>query len=184
MATIHSRGRRRAERAALDATLLEAAARADEGGVKAALARGADFTAADDATGNTVVTCAIAGDRCVYPPVSVCVVEDGLADCMRVHVQFCSSWEDVDVSDASFMQESRIRVLRTLLHSETASLYALNAPAKGVTPLGLAAWLNVPDAIRVLLEESRGLVAVDGTDCLGVTPLMCKFHLDLSTALT
>ncbi|KAM5538527.1 hypothetical protein V8D89_007860 [Ganoderma adspersum] len=144
MATMHSRGRRRAERAALDATLLEAAARADEGGVKAALARGADVTAADDATGNTVVTCAIAGD----------------------------SWEDVDVSDVSFMQESRIQVLRTLLHSETASLYALNAPAKGVTPLGLAAWLNVPDAIRVLLEESRGLVAVDGTDCLGVTPLM------------
>ncbi|PIL29763.1 transporter [Ganoderma sinense ZZ0214-1] len=144
MATMHSRGRRRAERAALDATLLDAAARADEGGVKAALARGADVNAADDATGNTTITCAIAGD----------------------------SWEDVDVSDASFMPESRIHVLRTLLSSETASLYALNAPSKGVTPLGLAAWLNIPDAIRVLLEESRGLVAVDGTDCLGVTPLM------------
>ena len=63
---MHSRGRRRAERAALDATLLEAAARADEGGVKAALARGADVNAANDATGNTAVTCAIAGDRCVF----------------------------------------------------------------------------------------------------------------------
>ena len=80
------------------------------------------------------------------------------------------------------MHESRVQVLRTLLRSETASLYALNAPAKGVTPLGLAAWLNVPDAIRVLLEESHGLVAVDGTDCLGVTPLMCMFHRDSSTA--
>ena len=29
-------------------------------------------------------------------------------------------------------------------------------------------------AIRVLLEESRGLVAVDGTDSVGVTPLMCE----------
>ena len=94
------------------------------------------------------------------------------------------SWEDVDVFDASFMQESRIQVLRTLLESDTTSLYALNAPSKGVTPLGLAAWLNLPDAIRVLLAESRGLVAVDGTDCLGVTPLMCKFYLDSNTALS
>ncbi|TBU49832.1 hypothetical protein BD309DRAFT_823385, partial [Dichomitus squalens] len=86
--------------------------------------------------------------------------------------RFVSGWEDVDVSDASFMLQSRVQVLRMLLRSETVSLYALNAPARDVTPLGLAAWLNVPDAIRVLLEESRGLVAVDGTDSLGVTPLM------------
>ena len=84
------------------------------------------------------------------------------------------SWEDVDVSDASFMMQSRAQVLRMLLRSETVSLYALNAPVRGVTPLGLAAWLNVPEAIRVLLEESRGLVAVDGTDSVGVTPLMCE----------
>ncbi len=180
MATMHSRRRRRAERAALDATLLEASARADERGVKAALARGADVNATDDATGNTAVTCAIAGDRCVSP--TICALGDGDAECVRV--RFCSSWEDVDVSDALFMQESRVQVLRTLLRSDTASLYALNAPAKGVTPLGLAAWLNVPDAIRVLLEESRGLVAVDGTDCLGVTPLMCTLHLHSSTALS
>ena len=47
-----------------DAALLEAAARADESGVKAALARGADMNAVDNATGNTAVTYAIAGDRC------------------------------------------------------------------------------------------------------------------------
>ncbi|CDO70892.1 hypothetical protein BN946_scf184804.g24 [Trametes cinnabarina] len=66
----------------------------------------------------------------------------------------------------------RVEVLRTLIGSDTTSLYALNAPARGVTPLGLAAWLNLPDVIRVLLDESHGLVAVDGTDAVGVTPLM------------
>ena len=64
MTTSQTRVRRRAERAALDAALLEAAARADESGVKAALARGADMNAVDNATGNTAVTYAIAGDRC------------------------------------------------------------------------------------------------------------------------
>ncbi|KAH9945271.1 ankyrin [Epithele typhae] len=141
----HPRARRRTERAALDAALLDAAAHADAAGVRAALERDADVNVTDDATGHTAVTCAIAGD---------------------------SAWEEVDVSDASFALPRRLDVLRTLLRSETMSLYALNAPARGVTPLGLAAWLNVPDMVRVLLEESRGLVAVDGTDSLGVTPLM------------
>ncbi|KAI0671574.1 hypothetical protein C8Q78DRAFT_972854 [Trametes maxima] len=144
MATSSSSGRRRAARAALDATLLDAAVRADPDAAGDALARGADANAADDATGHTAVTCAIAGD----------------------------SWEDVDVTDASFALPRRLEVLRALIGSDTTSLYALNAPVRGVTPLGLAAWLNIPDAIRVLLEESRGLVAVDGTDALGVTPLM------------
>ena len=75
------------------------------------------------------------------------------------------------------MLQSRVEVLRTLISTDTTSLYALNAPARGVTPLGLAAWLNIPDVIRVLLDESRGLVVVDGTDTLGVTPLMCKSRL-------
>ena len=86
----------------------------------------------------------------------------------------CGSWEDVDVSGAAFALPGRVEVLRTFLGSAGASLYALNAPARGVTPLGLAAWLDVPDVMRVLLDESRGLVAVDGTDSLGVTPLMCE----------
>ncbi|KAI0787911.1 hypothetical protein C8Q74DRAFT_1366715 [Fomes fomentarius] len=144
MAT-HTRARRRTERAALDAALLDAAARADAEGVRIALARGADMNASDDGTGSTAVTCAIAGD---------------------------SNWEDVDVSDASFMLQGRVEVLRTLIQSETTTFYALNAPTRGVTPLGLAAWLNIPDVVRVLLEETNGLVAVDGTDSVGVTPLM------------
>ncbi|OJT15139.1 hypothetical protein TRAPUB_8311 [Trametes pubescens] len=139
-----SHRRRRAARAALDTDLLDASARADLDAVRTALAHGADPNASDEATGHTAVTCAIAGD----------------------------SWEDVDVSDASFALQSRVEVLRMLIGNDTMSLYALNAPARGVTPLALAAWLNIPDAIRVLLEESRGLVAVNGTDALGVTPLM------------
>ncbi|KAH9856484.1 ankyrin [Lenzites betulinus] len=144
MATSSSHRRRRAVRAAPNSDLLDAAARADLDAVRHALACGADANASDDATGLTAITCAIAGD----------------------------SWEDVDVSDASFALQSRVEILRTLIGYESLSLYALNAPVRGVTPLALAAWLNIPDAIRVLLDESRGLVAVDGTDALGVTPLM------------
>ena len=96
-----------------------------------------------------------------------------MASCTRM----CSNWEDVDVSDASFRLKSRLAVLRILVRCEATTFYALNVPAHGVTPLGLAAWLNLPDAVHVLLEESRGLVAVDGTDSLGVTPLMCTFHV-------
>lgn len=44
----------------------------------------------------------------------------------------------------------------------------------GVTPLGLAAWLNIPEVVKMLLEECSGLVSVDGMDALGATPLMCK----------
>lgn len=56
------------------------------------------------------------------------------------------------------------------------SLFTLNAPQmayRGVTPLGMAAWLNMSDAVRVLLEESAECVSVDGRDVHGATPLMC-----------
>ncbi|EGN98718.1 hypothetical protein SERLA73DRAFT_16506, partial [Serpula lacrymans var. lacrymans S7.3] len=41
-----------------------------------------------------------------------------------------------------------------------------------VTPLGMAAWLNMLEAVKVLLESSAGTVAVDGMDIHGATPLM------------
>jgi hypothetical protein len=56
------------------------------------------------------------------------------------------------------------------------SLLTLNAPQmayRGVTPLGMAAWLNTSDVVRVLLEESSEYVSVDGMDVHGATPLMC-----------
>lgn len=71
----HSR-RRRTERAAPDAALLDAAARGDEDGVRIALARGADVNAADVAMDSTVITCAIAGDRCAIA--SMCISMRGL----------------------------------------------------------------------------------------------------------
>lgn len=48
---------------------------------------------------------------------------------------------------------------------------------RGVTPLGMAAWLNTSDAVRVLLEESSEYVSVDGVDAHGATPLMCTLHI-------
>lgn len=44
----------------------------------------------------------------------------------------------------------------------------------GVVPLGMAAWLNLPRVVRLLLEESEGAVSVDGMDSHGATALMCK----------
>ncbi|KAI0346533.1 ankyrin [Trametopsis cervina] len=84
-------------------------------------------------------------------------------------------WNEVDVSDASYSLPTRLRILKILLTSDKISLYALNAPQlsmHGVTPLGLAAWLNIPQVVKMLLDESSGLVAVDGMDALGATPLM------------
>jgi hypothetical protein len=56
------------------------------------------------------------------------------------------------------------------------SLFTLNAPQSamnGVTPLGMAAWLNLPEAVRLLLEASADTVSVDGMDSMGATALMC-----------
>lgn len=83
----------------------------------------------------------------------------------------------MDVSDASYALQTRLRILKSLMSHEKISLYALNAPQssmRGVTPLGLAAWLNIPEMVKMLLEHSPGLVSVDGMDTLGATPLMCK----------
>lgn len=97
-------------------------------------------------------------------------------------------WQDADASDPTFLLEQRTRILRALLRHERTLCYDLNAPMKGmkgVTPLGLAAWLNIPDAVDVLLHQCPGLVSVDGMDALGATPLMCKMisFSDMTLAL-
>ena len=38
----------------------------------------------------------------------------------------------------------------------------------------MAAWLDMPDVVQLLLECSSGAVSVDGMDTDGATPLMCK----------
>jgi hypothetical protein len=75
------------------------------------------------------------------------------------------------------MTPARLRVLRILLKHPDVSLYTLNAPQpsmKGTTPLGMAAWLDAVECVRVLLEESSETVSVDGMDAHGVTALMCE----------
>ncbi|PCH42286.1 hypothetical protein WOLCODRAFT_101870 [Wolfiporia cocos MD-104 SS10] len=124
-------------------SLLDAAADADERAVKLALGSGADVNV-QDAAGRTSVTCAIAGNN----------------------------WGSVDASHASFKMQQRLETLRLLLGHAHISLYALNAPVRGVSPLCLAAWLDIPEVVRMLLDNSHGMVSVNGTDAYGATPLM------------
>ncbi|KZT07658.1 ankyrin [Laetiporus sulphureus 93-53] len=123
--------------------LLDAATRADVSAVRRALGRGADVNAVDDA-GRTAVTNAIAGD----------------------------SWENVDVSDPSFRLSDRLLILRLLLDHVDISLKTLNGPVRGVSPLSLAAWLDLREVVQLLLEDSYGMVSVNGMDTSGATPLM------------
>ncbi|KAF7795998.1 hypothetical protein EIP86_007167 [Pleurotus ostreatoroseus] len=137
----------RAERGLLHA-LIKAAAAADDQALLPLLpsATDADLNAVDE-VGRTVLGAAIAGN----------------------------SWKDADASDASFRLAQRLAILKMLLGHGGLSLYSLNAPQdamQGVTPLGLAAWLNIPDAVVLLLEECPGSVTVNGMDSRGATPLM------------
>lgn len=75
------------------------------------------------------------------------------------------------------MTPRRLNTIRRLLSDPRISLFTLNAPQSsmnGVIPLGMAAWLNMEHAVRILLEESSDSVSVDGTDTQGATALMCK----------
>ncbi|KAF8841811.1 hypothetical protein BDN67DRAFT_490026 [Paxillus ammoniavirescens] len=126
--------------------LLQAASEGDASAVQNALDDGADINASDT-SGRTVLTCALTADR----------------------------WETIDASDASFMSEDRLSVLRIAVSHPDISLYTLNAPQDSindVTPLGMAAWLDMPEVVQLLLECSSGAVSVDGMDTDGATPLM------------
>ncbi|KAI9463338.1 hypothetical protein BJY52DRAFT_1254826 [Lactarius psammicola] len=127
----------------LNAQFLDAVVRGDEHGVRSLLERGADVNAAD-AKGRSAIACAVAGE----------------------------SWQ---TADPSIMTASRLDILRLLVEDRHVSLYTLNAPQEamnGVTPLGFAAWMNSPKAVKTLLEAGGGTVSVDGEDAYGVTPLM------------
>jgi hypothetical protein len=86
------------------------------------------------------------------------------------------SWENADASEASFTSKNRLQLLRALLSHPRISLFTLNSPQsalKGVTPLGMASWLNIPEVVCTLLEDSAEAVSVDGMDSYGATALMC-----------
>ena len=51
-----------------------------------------------------------------------------------------TSWQTINASDASFMSESRLNILKVLVGHQAISLYTLNAPQEcmsGVCPLGM-----------------------------------------------
>lgn len=126
--------------------LLEAAINADSHGIRDALAKGANVNAEND-YGRAAFLCALTGQ----------------------------SWQALDAQDASFMTRHRLKALKTLLEHDDISLYALNAPSSalhGVTPLGIAAYLNIPRAVELFLVSGDGRVLVDGADAFGATPLM------------
>jgi hypothetical protein len=83
----------------------------------------------------------------------------------------------MDAHGASFLTPNRLNAIRTMLTHPDISLLALNTPQlsmNGVIPLGMAAWLNQPEVVRVLLEDGTDAVSVDGMDFHGATALMCE----------
>ncbi|GLB44891.1 putative ankyrin repeat [Lyophyllum shimeji] len=126
--------------------LHSAATAGDDEAVARALQYGADVNGLD-AAGRTALMCAVAGEH----------------------------WQNIDASDASFMTPRRLNTIRLLLKHPQISLFTLNAPQSsmnGVIPLGMAAWLNMEEAVRILLEDSADTVSVDGMDAHGATALM------------
>ncbi|KAK0495161.1 ankyrin repeat-containing domain protein [Armillaria luteobubalina] len=118
----------------------------DAEGVRRALQDGADVNSLDS-LGRTVIMCAVAGEH----------------------------WDNMDVPHETLMTAGRLDVIRILLGRPEISLYTLNAPQEafnGVTPIGMAAWLNMHDVVRLLVEGSFHTVAVDGMDTHGATSLM------------
>jgi len=127
-------------------SLLDSASEGSKAGLLEALRSGADINVVDS-SGRTSLTCALTADR----------------------------WNAVDASDASFMSEERLATIRHIVSHPDITLFSLNAPQDsiaGVSPLGMAAWLKLAEAVAVLLEYSNGLVSVDGSDADGATPLM------------
>lgn len=90
---------------------------------------------------------------------------------------FWISWQNMDAYDASSLTPNRLNAIRILLTHPDISLLTLNTPQSsmnGVIPLGMAAWLNQPEVVRVLLEDGADSVSVDGMDSHGATALMCE----------
>ncbi|KAK0476396.1 ankyrin repeat-containing domain protein [Armillaria novae-zelandiae] len=126
--------------------LHQAALVGDAEGVQRALQDGANVNALDS-LGRTVIMCAVAGEH----------------------------WDNMDVPHEALLTAGRLDVIRTLLGRPEISLYTLNAPQEacnGVTPIGMAAWLNMHAVVQLLVEDSLHTVSVDGMDTHGATSLM------------
>ncbi|KIY68729.1 hypothetical protein CYLTODRAFT_373966 [Cylindrobasidium torrendii FP15055 ss-10] len=113
---------------------------------KRVVEEGADVNELDQA-GRTAIMCAVAGQR----------------------------WDDISAAHESAFTSARLNIIRALVSRPDVTLYTLNAPQeafRGVTPIGMAAWLNLYDAVNALLEGSLQSVSVDGMDTHGATSLM------------
>lgn len=139
-------------------------------GAQDAIDAGANVNALD-ASGRSALLCAISGTQYAFIII--------LQLSKFIEILPCR-WSDISVShDESFMTPSRLKLIEMILRRPEISLFSLNAPNRAfndATPLGMAAWLNMPEAVSVLLQSSSYSVAVDGTDMHGSTPLMCKFQ--------
>ncbi|KAL5485689.1 hypothetical protein ACEPAI_6730 [Sanghuangporus weigelae] len=85
------------------------------------------------------------------------------------------SFDDLDPCYSQDSAAGRLSILSFLLENHCLSLYTLNAShssLKGLTPLGMATYLNRLDFVTVLLERGDGLVLVDGVDSQRATPIM------------
>lgn len=147
--------------------LQSAALQGDYDAVRRALEEGADINALD-AQGRTVLMCAVAGNR---------YVDAFYTSPMIWLTRLLLRWDDVTVSHEALLTDSRLKIIRLLVSRPDITLFTLNAPQeafRGVTPIGIAAWLNLYTVVQVLLEGSLHAVSVDGMDTHGATSLMCK----------
>jgi ankyrin repeat protein len=125
--------------------LHHAAMQGDDKQVRALVDANVDINALDD-TGRTVITRAVVGEKYAQ---SVFSPSDS-----AYTLVWGSSWQKIDVSDATFMSASLLNILRILLRHPGISLFMLNAPQhamNGVTPLGMA--------VQVLVEDNVGTVS-------------------------
>ena len=74
--------------------------------------------------------------------------------------------------DMSFLTPDCLNAIGTLLTLNTPQL-----SKNSVIPLGMAAWLNQPEVVCVLLEDGTDAVSVDGMDFNGAMALMCEWSV-------
>lgn len=95
---------------------------------------------------------------------------------LGVLMKAVGSWDDINIPHEALLTEARLNAIRLLLSRPEISLFTLNAPQdafRGVTPIGVAAWMNLHDVVELLLKGSLYAVSVDGMDTHGATSLMC-----------
>ena len=74
------------------------------------------------------------------------------------------------------MSQDCLDVIRIAASHPNITLFTLNTPRDSIndtTLLGMAAWLDTPDVVQLLLQCSSSAVSVDSMDTDGATPLMC-----------